>query len=144
MTGSADSLEPPRDRLGRFDLDDEVDGPHVDAELERRGRDEAGNLAFFQQLLDLDALLARKRPVMSSRDLTLRELVQPQREPLRQAAVVDEDDRRAVLLDETQELGVDGWPDRASRALGARPEEWLCPVCGETVTKDTRRESVVT
>src|SRR5439155_17495594 len=29
----------------------------------------------------------------------------------------------AVLLDETQELGVDGRPDRASRALGARPEE---------------------
>ena len=43
--GAADALEPGRDRLRRFDLHDEVDGAHVDSELERRGRDEARDLA---------------------------------------------------------------------------------------------------
>ena len=50
---------------------------------------------------------------------SLGELVQPQRQPLGEAAVVDEDDRRAVLLDEAQELRVDRRPDRVRAALGA-------------------------
>ena len=39
------------------------------------------------------------------------ELVQTQRQSLRQAAVVDEDDGRAVLGDELQDLGVNRRPD---------------------------------
>ena len=42
VTGAADALQAARHRLRRLDLDDEVDGAHVDAELERRGGDEAG------------------------------------------------------------------------------------------------------
>ena len=53
-----------------------------------------------------------------------RQLVQPQREPLGQPAVVDEDDRGAVLLDQPQQLGVDRRPDRGGRdSLGARAEQ---------------------
>jgi len=35
VSRAADALDPARDRRRRFDLDDQVDGPHVDAELER-------------------------------------------------------------------------------------------------------------
>ena len=41
VTRAADALQPARDRLRRLDLHDEIDGAHVDAELERRRRDEA-------------------------------------------------------------------------------------------------------
>ena len=41
------------------------------------------------------------------------QLVEAQREALGAAAVVDEDDRRAVLADELEQLGVDRRPDRA-------------------------------
>jgi hypothetical protein len=35
MAAAADSLKPAGDRRRRFDLDDEIDGAHVDAEFER-------------------------------------------------------------------------------------------------------------
>ena len=77
MPGAADALEPGRDRLRRLDLDDEVDGAHVDSELERGGGDEARDLAALQQLLHLDPLLARERPVVGPGDLALGEVVEP-------------------------------------------------------------------
>ena len=57
------------------------------------------------------------------------ELVQPDGETLRRAAGVHEDDRRAVLSDELEQLGVHGRPDRALSGRGrlrgteARPDE---------------------
>jgi hypothetical protein len=108
-----DPLQAARDRLRRLDLDDEVDRAHVDPELERRRRHERGDLALLQELLDLDPLLARERAVVRSRDLTVGKLVQAQGQPLREASVVDEHDRGAVLLDEAQNLGVDRRPDGA-------------------------------
>src|SRR5881398_205486 len=71
---TAPSSQPARHRLRRLDLDHEVDRPHVDPELERRGRDQARNLASLQQLLDLDALLAGQRAVVGSRDLFVRKI----------------------------------------------------------------------
>ena len=119
VTGAPDTLQAAGDRLRRLHLDDEVDRTHVDAELERRGRDETRNLSRLQQLLDLDALLARERPVVCARDFFLRELVETQREPLSKAAVVDEDDRRAMRFDELEDLRVDRRPDRARGAFGS-------------------------
>ncbi len=119
MAGAADPLEAARDRLRRLDLDHEVDGAHVDPELERRGGDEARDLALLQELLHLDPLLAGERAVVGAGDLFLRELVEAQREPLGEAAVVDEDDRRAVRPDELEQRRVDrpdGRPDRVALA----------------------------
>ena len=110
---------PGGDRLRRLDLEDEVDGAHVDAELERARRHEAGQLAGLELLLDDEALLARQRAVVGARDRLLGELVEAQREPLGGAPVVDEDDRRAVLADEREQLGVDRGPDRLARRLAA-------------------------
>ncbi len=112
MARPPDSLKAAGDGLRRLDLDDEVDGAHVDAELERRRGHERRDLPSLEELLDLDPLLARERPVVSPRDLALCELVQPQRKPLGQPAVVDENDRRAVALHQPQELRIDRRPDR--------------------------------
>ena len=69
MAGAADALDAARDGLRRLDLQDEVDGAHVDAELERRGRNEAGELAGLEELLDHEALLAGERAVVRASDL---------------------------------------------------------------------------
>ena len=69
VAGAPDALQAAGDGLGRLDLQDEVDGAHVDAELERAGCDEAGQLAGLEQLLDLRALLARERAVVGASDL---------------------------------------------------------------------------
>ena len=129
--GAADALQAARDRLRRLDLDHEVDRAHVDPELEARRRDEARDAPGLQILLDELALLAGERAVVRPRDLLLRELVQAQREPLGEPAVVDEDDRRAVLADEPQDLGIDRRPDRARAVLGA--DVHLLPVGGRRV-----------
>ncbi len=93
---------------------DEVDRAHVDAELQRRRRDEARDLARLQELLDDEPLLARERPVVRPGDLLPCELVDPQREPLGEPPVVDEDDGRAVRADELEDRRVDRRPDRAA------------------------------
>ncbi len=110
---AADSLQAARHRLRRLDLDHEVDGAHVDPELERRGRNEARDPSRLQVFLDLLPLLARQRAVVRARELLLCGLVEPQREPLGEPAIVDEDDGRAVRLDEFDEGRIDRRPDRA-------------------------------
>jgi hypothetical protein len=119
VTGTADALQAACDRLRRLDLDDEIDRAHVDAELERRGGDETGDLPRLQELLDLHSLLACERTVVCARDFLLCQLVQAKREAFCETAVVDEDDRRAVLLDELEDLWVDRGPDRALRSFRA-------------------------
>ena len=127
VPGAADALQAARNRLRRLDLDHEVDGAHVDAELEARRGDEARDPARLQLLFDEHALLARERAVVRARDLVpravvafVRELVEAQRQPLGEPAVVDEHDRRAVRLHEAQELRVDRRPDRLRAELRAR------------------------
>ena len=132
VAGAPDALQPAGDGLGRLDLQDEVDGAHVDAELERAGGDEAGQLAGLRaaprpscaprarasrggrgDLGESAAPLAADGPWRPPRG----ELVQAQRDPLGRAAVVDEHDRGVVLAHEPQQLGVDRRPDRAARGL---------------------------
>ena len=77
MARAAHALEPARDGLRRLHLDHEVDGAHVDAQLERRRGDEARDLALLQELLHLDPLFARERAVVGAGQLALGQLVQP-------------------------------------------------------------------
>ncbi len=130
VTGATDALQPAGHRLGRLDLHDEVDRPHVDAELERRGGDQAGQPARLELALDDEALLTRQRAVMGTGDLahglaargsiTRRQVVQAQRDALGRAPVVDEHQRGVVFVDELQQLRVDRRPDRAAGRLAAR------------------------
>ncbi len=118
---AADALEPRSDRRRRLDLDDEVDRAHVDAELERGGRDDRRQVPPLQAILDDGALLARDRAVVGERDLLARGLVQRGREALGEPAAVDEDHRRAVRAHELDDLRVEVRPDGVpTRARGRR------------------------
>ena len=117
VTRATDALQAARDRLRRLDLDHEIDRAHVDAELERRRRDETRNAARLQVFLDDHALLARQRAVVRARNLILGQLVQPQRQPLREPAIVHEDDRRAVRAHQLEQRRIDRGPD----GVHARP-----------------------
>ena len=114
MAGASDALEAAGNGRRRLDLHHEVDGTHVDAELEARGGHQRRQLARLQRVLDLEPLLARDRPVVGPHELLARELVEPRRQPLRKAAGVDEDQGRAVLSDQVEQHRGDGRPDRVA------------------------------
>ena len=93
VPGTPDALQAARHRRRRFDLHHEIDRAHVDAELERRGRDERLDPARLQQIFNLAACNACERAVMRAHEWLAGELVQRPRQPLRQPAAVDEDQR---------------------------------------------------
>ena len=114
MTRTADALQPARHRAGRLDLDDEVDGAHVDAELEAARRDDRPERAGLELVLDDDALLARERAVVRLDEILATlldhallqgELVEAGRESLGRPTRVAEDDRRAVREDQLSSRG---------------------------------------
>ena len=136
-----------RDRSRRADQAGQLDGADVDAQLQRRGRDDDAQVAFLQALLRAVPALAREAAVVR-RDRVLAEpLAQVQRHALDQAPRVDEDQRRLVLARQRRDavvelapllvgahgaelvLGAPSPPDRGrgadrrrrSRAAGGRP-----------------------
>ena len=127
---AADALEERRDRARGADLDRQIDVADVDAELERRRRDERPELAGLQPLLGVEAARPREAAVVA-RDRVLAE--QPRelrRDPLGHLARVDEDERRPVLADELRHPRVDLLPllvradggERRGRHLDAEVE----------------------
>ena len=68
VPGPPDPLQGAGDRGRRLDLHDQVDGPHVDAEFEAARRDDSGQSAALQLVLDDRPGLLAHRPVMGSRD----------------------------------------------------------------------------
>src|SRR5206468_3015063 len=85
-----------------------------------RGRHQAGQLAGLEHLLYDEPLLPRQAAVVRAGDLAFVEVVEPEGQPFGGATAVYEQDRRAVFVDEAQELWIDGGPDRAPRRLAAR------------------------
>src|SRR5579871_6450897 len=75
--------------------------------------------------------LAREAAVVGPRDLALGQLVEAEGEARGEAAVVDEDDRRAVRLDQSEQLGIHRRPDRGDAAFRsavghlALAEQWV-------------------
>ena len=86
VPGPADALEAARDARRALDLDDEVDGAHVDAELEAGRGDQRGEAAGLELLLDLEPLLAGDAAVVGPDELLAGQLVEPLGEPLARAA----------------------------------------------------------
>ena len=115
VAGPTDPLEARRDRRGRLDLDDEVDGAHVDPELERARGDDRRQPAGLQVLLDREPLLPGDRAVMSPDELLAGQLVQALGEPFGQAARVAEHDRAVVAPDQVEDPGMDRRPDAGPR-----------------------------
>ena len=112
MARAADALQPARHRPRRFDLHDEVDRAHVDAELQAAGGHDRPQAPGLQRVLDLEPLLARDRPVVRAHQVFVGELVELGREALGQAAPVHEHDRRTMRADQLQQARVDRRPDR--------------------------------
>ncbi len=106
VVGAADALRQPAGALRRTDMDDQIDIAPVDAEIERRGGDDGAQCVLAHRLLDAPALADIERAVMQ-RDRQ-RILVGPPQFLEQQfglAAGVDEQQRRAVLLDRLVDLG---------------------------------------
>ena len=124
VAGAPDALEAGAHRAGRLDLHDEVDGAHVDPELEARRAHEAAQPPRLELVLDLEPALTRQRAVVGLDELdtgrrragllaaTLQarrrldlggELVESGGEALGEAAGVHEQQRRAMRLDELEQ-----------------------------------------
>ena len=130
MAGATDSLEPAGHGAGRLDLDHEVDGTHVDAQLEAARGNDGAEVAALELVLDDDALFASERSMMGLDQVAPRfaglgidmdvlfggKLVELGGEPLGLPAGVAEHDRRAVGEDLLEDARVDRRPD--ARAAG--------------------------
>ena len=121
---ASDPLDARGDRGRSLDLDHLIDRAHVDPELERRGRDDRGEVAGLEPLLGRASDVLRHRPVMRERDLFAGGLVQGRCEALREAPAVDEDHRRARGADALDEAGMHPGPDalRVAAAVVERVE----------------------
>ena len=82
MAGPADPLQAAGDARGALDLDDEVDGAHVDAELEAGRGDQRGEPPGLEVLLDREALLAGDAAVVGLDEVLAGQLVEALGEPL--------------------------------------------------------------
>ena len=121
VAGAADALQAAGDRRRRLDLHDEIDGAHVDAELERRGGDERLDAAGLEQILDLAARLARQRAVMRAHQRLAGQLVERAGQPLGEPPAVDEEQRRLVRANQLEQPRVNRRPDRRRAPAAAPP-----------------------
>ncbi len=121
VAGAADALHAAGNRGRSFDLDDEVDGAHVDAEFEGGGGAEGADLASLQLLFDDGALRGGERAVMGAGDGLAGEFVERAGEPLGDLAAVDKEDGGVALADDFKQAGMNGIPDGdAARHLRGR------------------------
>ena len=127
VPGTTDTLQAAGDTARRLHLDDEVDGSHVDPQLQARGRYQRRQTAGLEGLLDLGALLPGDRAMVGPNQLwrragrwvvprfLRRQLIEARGQPLRHPPRVDEDDGRAMLADQLQEPWMNGRPDAPPR-----------------------------
>ena len=120
VPGAPDALESARDRGRRLDLTDEIDRPHVDSQLERRGRDERRQTPGLQVGLDLVAILLGDAPVVSADDATTRQPIHLRRDSFHRTPVVGEDQCRGVLPRKLEQPRVDRRPDRRRMPVDGR------------------------
>ena len=107
-----------RDRRRRLDLDDEVDGAHVDPQLQAARGDERRQAPCLELLLDLEPLLARDAAVVRPHQLLAGQLVQARGQPLGQPPRVHEDQRGPMRPDELQQPRVDATARSSDVASG--------------------------
>ncbi len=112
VAGAADALHAAGHRGRSFDLDDEVDGAHIDAEFERGSGAEGADLAGLQLLLDDGALCGGERAVMRAGDGLAGKFVQRAGKPFGHLAAVDEENGGIALADDLEQARMNGIPDR--------------------------------
>src|SRR5581483_10859159 len=121
---AADALHAAGDRRRRLDLNDKVDGAHIDAEFKRGCGDEGANLSAFELPFDFATLGGGEGAVVSARERLLCEVIHRGGETFGGTAVVDEDERGLAVAHDLQQAWRDGAPDRGalgrSRGVGGR------------------------
>ena len=110
VAGAPNALEEGGDATGRFQLADQVHYADVDTKFERSRRHQRLQIARLQSLLQALPSLLREAAVVRGDVLFAQPLRQIVRRPLSQPAGVDEDQRRAMLLDQRGEPVVDVAP----------------------------------
>ena len=106
VVGAADALRQPAGALRRADMDDEVDVAPVDAEVERRRRDDGAQAVRLHRLLDAPPLGDIERAVMQrDRQVVLVDAPELGEQQLRLAPRIDEEQRGLVLLHQLVDFG---------------------------------------
>ena len=105
MAGAADALHAAGDEGRRFDLHDEIDGAHVDAEFQGRGGDQAAQRAHLEAVFDFLALVGGDAAVMGADQGFAGEFIDRAGDALGEAAAVDEDERGGVARTSSRSLG---------------------------------------
>ncbi len=113
MTSPADTLQGARDIARRLHLADQIDRPHVDAQLQRRGGDDGRQPALLQRRLGLLPHFQGDTAVMCAGEVVL--FVQEGGDSFNGPAIVGEDDGRTMVADLVAEKAVDRRPDRFLR-----------------------------
>ena len=103
---ASDPLQQRGDPVRRPDLADQIDVTDVDAELERRGRDERLQPSGLQPGFGVQPLLLRQAAVMRRDRLVAEPLAEVPRDALGHAACVDEDQGRPMGADERRQAVV--------------------------------------
>ena len=111
VAGAADTLQEGVDRARRAKLAHQVDVADVDAEFEGTGGHQRFEFALLEPLLRVQAMLARETAMVRGDVLLAEPLGEVARNPFRNAALVDENQRRAMLSDQLGEPVVHLAPD---------------------------------
>ena len=99
---------------GDFDLDDEINGAHIDAEFQGRRGAKRTNLAGLQLLLDHRALVGGKGTVVGAGNGFTGKVVESAGKPLGDLTAVHKKDGRVALANKFEQARVNGVPDRYS------------------------------
>ena len=103
MAGPSDALKKRRDPVRRPDLTGQIDVPDVDAELERRRRNERFELPRLEPRLGIEPLFLRQAAVVRRDRVGANPVAQVTCETLGHPTRVDEHERRPVRLDQRRE-----------------------------------------
>ena len=111
MSRATDALQQCRDRAWRAELADQVDVADVDAEFERRRGHQHFQITALEALLGVEAQLLGQTAVVGGDTFLAEAFAEMARRALGHAPRVDEDQGRAMRLDELGEAVVDRFPD---------------------------------
>src|SRR4029077_18519913 len=111
VAGAADALQQGRNPVRRADLADKIDVADVDAQFERRRRDQRLELPALEPRLGVEPAFLREASVMRRDGFFAQALAEMPSDALGQPPGVDEHERRPMLAHETSEPLVVLLPD---------------------------------
>ena len=115
VPGAADALQRHGDRARRADLANQVDRPHIDAQLKRRRGDDRPRFSALELAFGLEAQRTRETAVVGEHDAFAEPLFEMMRDALGQPPRVDENESRAMSFDQRRDAVIDLGPHLIAR-----------------------------